>query len=60
MRIATEEIFGPVISVFPFDSEEEVVSRANNTDFGLAGGVWTADLGTAHRIANSLQAGEIR
>jgi betaine-aldehyde dehydrogenase len=57
MRIAREEIFGPVMSVLSFDSEEEVVARANDTEFGLAAGVFTRDLPRAHRVIAELQAG---
>lgn len=59
MRIAREEIFGPVVSAMPFDDEEEVVRRANNTPFGLAAGIWTRDIGRAHRIAGALHAGTV-
>lgn len=57
MRIAREEIFGPVMSVLKFDSEDEVIERANNTEFGLAAGVFTRDLPRAHRVIGELQAG---
>ncbi|MER0237657.1 betaine-aldehyde dehydrogenase [Fulvimarina sp. MAC8] len=57
MTIAREEIFGPVMSVFPFDTEEEALSRANRTPFGLAAGVFTSDLTRGHRVAKKLQAG---
>jgi betaine-aldehyde dehydrogenase len=57
MTIVREEIFGPVMSVLEFDSEEEVVSRANGTEFGLAAGVFTNDLTRAHRVIARLQAG---
>jgi glycine betaine aldehyde dehydrogenase len=57
MRIAREEIFGPVMSVLAFDSEDEVVGRANDTEFGLAAGVFTADLARAHRVIARLDAG---
>jgi len=52
-----DEIFGPVMSVLRFSDEDEVVARANNTEFGLAAGVFTKDLGRAHRVINRLQAG---
>jgi betaine-aldehyde dehydrogenase len=57
MRIAREEIFGPVMTVFSFDDEVEVVARANDTEFGLAAGVFTRDLPRAHRVVGELQAG---
>lgn len=57
MRIAREEIFGPVMSVLSFDSEEEVIERANATEFGLAAGVFTKDISRAHRVISELQAG---
>jgi betaine-aldehyde dehydrogenase len=57
MRIAREEIFGPVMSVLVFDGEDEVVERANSTEFGLAAGVFTKDIQRAHRTIANLQAG---
>lgn len=57
MTIATDEIFGPVMSVLSFETEEEVLPRANATDFGLAAGVFTADLTRAHRMAAGFEAG---
>lgn len=57
MRIAREEIFGPVMAVFKFDDEEEVVARANDTEFGLSAGVFTKDLPRAYRVIAELQAG---
>ncbi len=57
MTIAKEEIFGPVMSVLDFDTEEEVMERANATDFGLAAGVFTADITRAHRVVAGFEAG---
>jgi len=57
MAIVREEIFGPVMSVLEFEDEEEVIARANATDFGLAAGVFTNDLTRAHRVIARLQAG---
>ncbi len=59
MRIATEEIFGPVVCVLPFDSFDEVVTRANATRFGLAGGVWTRDITKAMAAVKRIRAGSI-
>ena len=59
MTIAREEIFGPVISVIPFDTVDEVLKMANDTEFGLAGGVWTRDLGTAHRVSQGIRCGTV-
>jgi aldehyde dehydrogenase (NAD+) len=59
MRIAKEEIFGPVASILPFDTVEEVAHRANITQYGLGGGLWTRDLGTAHRLANAMKTGTV-
>jgi betaine-aldehyde dehydrogenase len=57
MEICMEEIFGPVLSILRFASEEEVIQRANNTSFGLAAGVFTNDLKRGHRVIHQLQAG---
>ena len=57
MAIVREEIFGPVMSILDFDSEEEVIARANATDFGLSAGVFTRDLTRAHRVIARLEAG---
>ncbi len=59
MRIAQEEVFGPVLSVIPFDEEEEAYSIANDSPYGLAAGVWTQNIGRTYRAADSLQAGTI-
>ncbi len=57
MRIASEEIFGPVVSIIPFDTEEEAIRLANATPYGLSGSVWSRDIGRALRTARALQAG---
>ncbi len=59
MRVAQEEIFGPVLTVIPFDDEADAVTQANSTEFGLASGIWTTDLGRAHRVAKALRAGTV-
>ncbi|MDX6532650.1 MAG: betaine-aldehyde dehydrogenase [Gaiellales bacterium] len=59
MRIAQEEIFGPVVVIIPFDSEDDAVRLANDVRYGLAAGIWTADAGRAHRVAHRLEAGSI-
>jgi len=59
MTIAREEIFGPVLSAFTFDTIEEMLARANATEFGLASGVWTRDLATAHRMSRGIRAGSV-
>ena len=57
MTIAREEIFGPVLSVLDFETEEEALTRANDNEFGLAAGVFTRDLSRAHRVAAGFEAG---
>jgi acyl-CoA reductase-like NAD-dependent aldehyde dehydrogenase len=59
MRLAQEEVFGPVLAVIPFDDEDEVVKMANSTIYGLAATVWTQDIKRAHTLARRLQAGNI-
>jgi len=59
MKINREEIFGPVVSAMPFDDVNDVLRRANDTNYGLAAGLWTTNLDKAHRFASKLQAGTI-
>lgn len=57
MRIAREEIFGPVLAVIPFDTEEEAIALANDTEYGLAAGVWTQNIQRGIRVVKELRAG---
>ncbi|MBT2549324.1 aldehyde dehydrogenase [Arthrobacter sp. ISL-65] len=59
MRVVREEIFGPVAAIMPFETEEEVLRLANDTQYGLAAGVWTTNLARAHRMASRLEAGTV-
>ena len=59
MRIAQEEIFGPVLAVIPFDGEEEAIAIANDTIYGLGAGIWTRDLTRANRVAKAIRAGMV-
>jgi aldehyde dehydrogenase (NAD+) len=59
MRIAREEIFGPVLAAIPFEDEEDLVVKANDSVYGLVAGLWTSDVKRAHRVAHALQAGTV-
>ena len=59
MKIAQDEIFGPVISAIPFKDMDDLVRRANATMFGLGSGVWTRDVSKAHRLAKAIRAGSV-
>ena len=59
MKVVREEIFGPVVTASPFTDLDRLVAEANNSDYGLAAGVWTRDISKAHRLANKLRAGTV-
>jgi len=59
MKVVKEEIFGPVVTAMPFTDPEEIIPRANNSDYGLAAAVWTRDISKAHRMAELLRAGTV-
>ncbi len=59
MRIAQEEVFGPVLSIIRFDSDDEAIDIANDIDYGLAAGIWTQSINRAIKVSNALRAGTI-
>ena len=59
MKVVREEIFGPVVTAIPFTDQAELITKANNTVYGLAAGIWTKDISKAHRIAAQLRAGTV-
>ncbi len=59
MKVVREEIFGPVLSIIPFKDQEELIAQANDTQYGLAAGLWTRDIAKAHNVAHALKAGTV-
>ena len=59
MRVAQEEIFGPVVSVLSFKDEDDLIKQANETIYGLSAGIWTRDITRAHRFAKEIKAGVV-
>jgi aldehyde dehydrogenase (NAD+) len=59
MTVACEEVFGPVLSVIPFDTEDEAIAMANDSRYGLAGAVWTKDIHRGHRVAHAMRTGTV-
>ena len=59
MEVIREEIFGPVVAAMPFKGMQDLVTRANNTSYGLAAGVWSSDVTEAHRVAKAIRAGTV-
>jgi phenylacetaldehyde dehydrogenase len=59
MRIAQEEIFGPVVSVIPFKDVEDAIAQGNDTEYGLGAAIWTRDISKAHRAAAAIKSGSV-
>jgi aldehyde dehydrogenase (NAD+) len=59
MRVAQEEIFGPVVSVLTFETEDEAIELANDVEYGLSGAVWTENIRQAHRMIDAIRAGSV-
>ena len=59
MRIAQEEIFGPVVCIIPFKDESDVIAMANDSEYGLGGGVWTRDINRAIRVCRAIETGRM-
>ena len=59
MKVVREEIFGPVLSIIPFTDVDDLIAQANDTEYGLAAGLWTRDIAKAHNVAHAIKAGTV-